>query len=131
VRAPSASPIPNSASAGRDHEGPAELSADLAVGLLQASLLLVSFIGVLWVLSAQVLFTFDGRSFAIPGYMVWCALAYAVGGSWLAWRVGRPLSAFNAERYAREVEPRFARCGSTSTPKASPCMAASATSAMP
>ena len=85
-----------------------ELSADLAVGLLQASLLLVSFIGVLWVLSAQVLFTVDGRSFTIPGYMVWCALAYALGGSWLAWRVGRPLIAFNAERYAREAQLRFA-----------------------
>ena len=44
----------------------------------------------------------------IPGYMVWCALAYAIGGSWLAWRVGRPLIALNATRYAREAELRFA-----------------------
>ena len=60
-----------------------ELSADLAIRPLQALLLLVNFVGVLWVPPAQVLFTFDGRSFTIPGYMVRCALAYAVGGSWL------------------------------------------------
>jgi putative ATP-binding cassette transporter len=40
--------------------------------------------------------------------MVWCALLYALAGSWLAWRVGRPLVRLNAERYAREAELRFA-----------------------
>jgi len=85
-----------------------DLSTELAVGLLQGSLLLVSFIGVLWVLSAQVVFTVGDRSFSVPGYMVWCALAYASAGSWLAWRVGRPLIPLNATRYAREAELRFA-----------------------
>ena len=33
---------------------------------------------------------------------------YAVSGSWLTWRVSRPLNAVNAERYAREAELRFA-----------------------
>src|SRR5918996_2054763 len=85
-----------------------DLSSDLGVGLLQSSLLLISFVGVLWVLSAEVVFAVGERSFGIPGYMVWCALAYAIGGSWLAWRVGRPLIALNATRYAREAELRFA-----------------------
>jgi vitamin B12/bleomycin/antimicrobial peptide transport system ATP-binding/permease protein len=51
-----------------------ELSADLGIGLLQSSLLLGSFIGVLWILSALVVFHVGGHAFAIPGYMVWCAL---------------------------------------------------------
>jgi vitamin B12/bleomycin/antimicrobial peptide transport system ATP-binding/permease protein len=85
-----------------------DLSTNLAVGLLQATLLLLSFVGVLWVLSAQVVFAVGDRSFGLPGYMVWCALAYALGGSWLAWRVGRPLIELNATRYAREAELRFA-----------------------
>ena len=38
-----------------------ELTAILAIGLLQSSLLLVSFVGVLWVLSAQVVFNVGGR----------------------------------------------------------------------
>src|SRR5918994_2932812 len=85
-----------------------ELTAILAIGLLQSSLLLVSFVGVLWVLSAQVVFNVGGESFVVPGYMVWCALAYSLGGSRLAWRVGRPLIPLNAERYAREADLRFA-----------------------
>ena len=84
-----------------------ELTTVLAIGLLQSTLLLVSFVGVLWVLSAQVVFAYGGHSFTIPGYMVWCALAYSLGGSLLAWRVGRPLIALNAERYAREADLRF------------------------
>ncbi len=85
-----------------------ELSADLGGGLAQATLLLLGFIGVLWVLSAQVVFNLEGREFTIPGYMVWCALAYASAGSWLTWRVGRPLIDLNARHYAREAEFRVA-----------------------
>ncbi len=85
-----------------------ELSTDLGIGLLQASLLLVSFIGVLWMLSDNVKFTFGGAAFSIPGYMVWCALLYSTIGSGLSWFVGRALIPLNAERYAREADLRFA-----------------------
>lgn len=84
-----------------------ELSTDLGIGLLQASLLLVSFVDVLWILSQSVTFHVSGQTFAIPGYMVWCALAYAAAASWLSWRVGRPLIGLNAERYGHEAELRF------------------------
>src|SRR5262249_28593218 len=87
----------------------AELSATLCFGLLQSSLLLVSFAGVLWILSGEVTFTLDHSTyFTIPGYMLWCALLYSAAGSWLAWLVGRPLIRLNAERYAREAELRTA-----------------------
>ena len=85
-----------------------ELSTDLGIGLLQSSLLLGSFIGVLWILSQNVTFHVNGHSFLIPGYMVWCAIIYAVTASWLSWRVGRPLIDLNSERYAREADLRFA-----------------------
>jgi putative ATP-binding cassette transporter len=85
-----------------------ELSTDLGVGLLQASLLLGSFIGVLWILSQNVTFHLSGHSFAVPGYMVWCALIYAGTASWLSWRVGSPLIDLNSERYSREADLRFA-----------------------
>ncbi len=85
-----------------------ELTVLLGIGLLRSSLLLISFIGVLWVLSSQVNFSWNGESFAIPGYMVWCVLIYASGGSYLTWIVGRPLIRLNAIRYAREADLRFA-----------------------
>jgi len=85
----------------------AEMSASLTIGLFHASLLLISFVGVLWTLSNQVVFSHGGTSFTVPGYMVWCALAYAFTGSWLTWFIGRPLIKLNAERYAREADLRF------------------------
>ena len=86
----------------------AELSSDLCVGLFQATLLLTSFIAVLWYLSSGVVFDVQGARFVIPGYMVWCALFYSGVASWASWRVGRPLVRLNAERYARESDLRFA-----------------------
>jgi putative ATP-binding cassette transporter len=86
----------------------AELSAGLGIGLFQSSLLLASFIGVLWVLSSGIALSFNGTSVVIPGYMVWCALIYAATGSWLSWQVGRPLIGIGIERYAREADLRFA-----------------------
>jgi vitamin B12/bleomycin/antimicrobial peptide transport system ATP-binding/permease protein len=84
-----------------------ELTTELGIGLLQALMLLVSFVGVLWILSAEVVFHLGGKSFTVPGYMVWCALAYSVGGSILAWIVGRPLVRLSDELYGREAELRF------------------------
>jgi len=85
-----------------------ELSTDLGLGLLQSSLLLGSFIAVLWVLSENVVFHVSGHSFGIPGYMVWCAIFYAGTASWVSWLVGRPLIRLNSERYSREADLRFA-----------------------
>lgn len=86
----------------------AEVSTDLGIGLFQATLLLISFVGVLWGLSAGVTFDIFERKIAIPGYMVWAALLYASVASFASWRVGRPLVELGAERYARESELRFA-----------------------
>jgi putative ATP-binding cassette transporter len=85
-----------------------DFSADLGCGLVYSLLQIVAFVGVLWALSAQVAFEVAGHRVAIPGYMVWCAIAYALIGSGLTWLVGRRLIALNAERYAREAEFRFA-----------------------
>jgi putative ATP-binding cassette transporter len=85
-----------------------DYSADLGCGIVYSLLQIVAFVGVLWTLSAQVTFQVGRYDIAIPGYMVWCALAYALIGSGLTWLVGRPLIALNGDRYAREAEFRFA-----------------------
>src|SRR5215813_7535390 len=84
-----------------------ELSTDLGIGLLQSTLLLGSFIGVLWILSASVTFHVHGESFVVPGYLVWSALIYAGTASLLSWRVGKPLIGLQSERYGREARLRF------------------------
>ena len=85
-----------------------DLSTDLGIGLLQSSLLLSLFAGVLWALSKGEFLPFAGRDFSPPGYLVWCALVYAGLASFVSWRVGRPLINLNAEHYAREADFRFA-----------------------
>ena len=84
-----------------------ELSADLGIGLLQAAILLVTFVSVLWTLSADFAFHIAGRVVPIPGYMVWAGVLYAGSASLLSYWVGRNLIGRNAERYAREAELRF------------------------
>ena len=84
-----------------------DLSVDLGVGLLQAGVLLASFVGVLWALSSGFVFHFWDAAFQIPGYMVWAAILYSGTASWLSWMVGRPLIALNGDRYAREADLRY------------------------
>jgi vitamin B12/bleomycin/antimicrobial peptide transport system ATP-binding/permease protein len=84
-----------------------ELSADLGIGLLQASILLATFIKVLWSLSSAFMFHVAGRAVAIPGYMVWAAIVYSGSASLLSYWVGKSLINRNADRYAREADMRF------------------------
>ena len=91
-----------------DAQNLTEVSTDLGVGLLQSTVLLVSFIGVLWILSQGIVIPIGGRDVTIPGYMVWAALVYALSGSLVSWRLGRPLVRLGADRYAREADFRFA-----------------------
>jgi putative ATP-binding cassette transporter len=85
-----------------------ELSTDLAIGLFRSSVLLVSFAGVLWTISENFTFRARGVDYAVPGFMLWAALSYAVVGSLLSYFVGRSLIRRNADRYAREADLRFA-----------------------
>lgn len=84
-----------------------ELSADLGIGLLQSSILLATFIKVLWSLSNNFVFHVADRHFAVPGYMVWAAIVYSGSASLLSYWVGRSLVDRNAQRYAREADMRF------------------------
>lgn len=85
----------------------AEMTTSLTIGLVQATILLVSFIGVLWQLSSGFVFHFRDYSFSIPGYMVWGAVAYAGIASLFSQVVGWKLTRLNAERYSNEAELRF------------------------
>lgn len=85
----------------------AESTTGLTLGLLQSTILLVSFIGVLWELSSGFVFHFRTYTFAIPGYMVWAAVFYAASASILSQIVGRKLVKLNADRFSKEAELRF------------------------
>jgi putative ATP-binding cassette transporter len=84
-----------------------ELTADLGTGLLQAGILVVMFVSVLWRISTGFRFHFHGSDHAVPGYMVWAAILYAGSASLLSYAAGRSLIKRNADRYQRESELRF------------------------
>jgi len=85
-----------------------ELSANLGVELLQSTVLVVTFIYVLWRISGSFGLKLFGHVFVISGYMVWAALAYTISASLLSYWVGRSLVPRNAQRYQRESELRAA-----------------------
>jgi putative ATP-binding cassette transporter len=85
-----------------------DISADLSIGLFRATVLLVSFAGVLWTISNDFTFRVGDTDYAVPGFMLWAALFYALIGSLLSYFVGRSLIRRNADRYAREADLRFA-----------------------
>ncbi len=65
----------------------------------------VSFAILLWVLSADL--TFPGTNIVIPGFLLWCALIYAVVGSVLTHLIGRPLARLSFARQHYEANFRF------------------------
>ncbi|HEX9395357.1 MAG TPA: ABC transporter ATP-binding protein/permease [Burkholderiales bacterium] len=80
-----------------------DLTLSLALGLLSAVVTLVSFIGILWTISGAM--TLMGVE--IPGYMVWVALVYAIGGTWLTHLIGRPLIRIGFDQQRYEANFRF------------------------
>jgi len=76
----------------------------LGLGLLSAIVTLASFAAILWTLSG----TLTVGALAIPGYMVWFAVLYAIAGSWLTHRIGRRLIGLEFDQQRYEADYRFA-----------------------
>jgi len=83
-------------------------SLSIGVGLLGSIVSLISFVVILWGLSAATPLILFGQSYNVPGYLVWFALAYAVVGTWVTHLVGRPLIRLNFEQQRYEADFRFA-----------------------
>jgi len=78
----------------------------LTMGLLNASVTLVSFVGILWGLSGAFSFNLAGSSYTIPGFMVWMAVLYCLVGSVITHYIGRSQIALNFEQQRREADFR-------------------------
>ena len=81
-------------------------TVSLSLGLLDASVTLLSFIGILWSLSGSFAFTLGESSFSIPGFMVWAAVAYALAGSLMGHWIGRPMAQLNFAQQRYEADFR-------------------------
>jgi putative ATP-binding cassette transporter len=80
---------------------------NICVGFLSAVVTLVSFVVILWGLSADSPLTLFGNEFHIPGYLVWGALIYAIFGTALTHWIGSPLVMLNFQQQRLEADFRF------------------------
>ncbi len=76
----------------------------LGLGLMRSTVSVISFVIVLWTLSGPI----TVLGVAIPGYLVWVALIYAVLGTWVAHLIGRPLIRLNFQQQRVEADFRYA-----------------------
>lgn len=86
----------------------ATLSLGLSLGLLSSFVTLVSFLSILWTLSGALTIPLGGgAAIHVPGYMVFAALIYAVGGTALTRWIGYPLIRLNFDQQRYEADFRF------------------------
>jgi putative ATP-binding cassette transporter len=78
----------------------------LSMGLLNAVVTLISFVGILWGLSGTVALPFGGSTYEIAGSMVWLALVYCVVGTVITHYIGRPLIGLNFRQQRFEADFR-------------------------
>lgn len=79
----------------------------LSLGMLKASVTLISFVFILWNLSGILVLPIGSYNIAIPGYMVWVSVLYAGIGTWLTVKIGRPLIKLNFNQQRYEADFRF------------------------
>jgi putative ATP-binding cassette transporter len=84
-----------------------ENTLNIGIGLLGSIVTLVSFVWILWTLSAATPLMIGSSTFQIPGYLVWAALIYAIFGTWVTHLVGRPLIKLNFDQQRYEADFRF------------------------
>ncbi|MFL6582094.1 MAG: ABC transporter ATP-binding protein/permease [Burkholderiales bacterium] len=82
-------------------------SLELSLGLLNATVTLGSFVGILWGLSGPLEIPLNGNTVSIQGYMVWAALFYAIVGTWLTHHIGKKLIGLNFSQQRFEADFRF------------------------
>jgi len=80
---------------------------DIGIALLGSIVTLISFVVILWNLSASTPLMIGSQSFNIPGYLVWAALIYAIIGTWVTHLVGKPLIKLNFDQQRYEADFRF------------------------
>lgn len=79
----------------------------IGVGLLSSIVTLFSFAAILWGLSNAAPLHLFGSTLAIPGYLVWVALIYAIIGTAFTHLIGRPLVGLNFNQQRYEADFRF------------------------
>lgn len=90
---------------------------DISIDLLSQVMTLFTFTAVLWGLSGSIVIPIFG-GITIPGYMLWVAILYSAVGSYLTYKIGRPLVRinFDLQRYNADFRYRMTRIRENAEP---------------
>ena len=83
------------------------VSVTLILGLLISLVTLVSFSIMLWDLSGTISFAIAGHKITIYGYMLWAAVIYAIAGTYVMFKIGRPLIRLDYLKQVYEADFRY------------------------
>lgn len=84
------------------------LVLDISLGFLSAFVSLCSFSLILWKISGPLDFSWHKYHFHIAGYMLYAAIIYAIVGTFVIFKIGRPLIRLDYEQQLYEADFRFA-----------------------
>ncbi len=88
-----------------DVRGFINLTYSYSISMLSTLSNLVSFSIILWMIPAN--FVIPGTSVVVPGLPFWVALLYAVLGTWIAHKIGKPLVRLDYAQERYEADFRF------------------------
>ena len=80
---------------------------DFAVGVVQAGLSALTFIAVLWAIGGAITVEIGGGTFAIPGFLVFAAIAYAALASGAMTIVGKKFVSVSEQKNQAEATYRY------------------------
>jgi putative ATP-binding cassette transporter len=84
-----------------------QLILSLFMGIFKSIVSLASFAVILWNLSGSFKFNLLNHHFYIPGYMLWMAVLYALLGTYITFKIGRPLIKLTYEQQMYEADFRY------------------------
>lgn len=85
------------------------ITIELVIGVVASVTTFFTFIYVLWSLSGPLVIPLGSLgALKIPAYLVWVSILYAGIGTWITFKIGRPLVTLNFEQQKREATFRYA-----------------------
>ena len=80
----------------------------LGLGLISNFVSLLTFSAIVWGLSGALTITLGGQTLQVPGYMLWVAFIYALGGSWAIEKIGGRMVQIDYRQQQAEADFRAA-----------------------
>lgn len=83
------------------------LFMDLSLGLLNSIVTLCSFVVILWTLVEPLKFAIGTHHIVIYGWVVWAAILYSIAGTYLTFKIGKPLIKLDYQQQVYTADFRF------------------------